>query len=148
MSQQSLNSLAPEFMHNRYDNSSKAYCGEYNHMDKKMSPEDYQRFCKKMSEKERCHENAKACEECKEVVKCEDPCEKSCFDMGWLGLLLLWFIVFTVLFWLIYYSLNPAAMQNEDGTVNTGKVLLASIISSIILVIIIWLIKSCIDYSR
>lgn len=61
---------------------------------------------------------------------------------GWLGALILWFIIFTVLFWLIYYSLKPGFVLNADGDVDTGKVLLASVISSLILVIIIWLIKA------
>lgn len=119
-----------------------------------MSADDYRRYCNKMSEIERCQERAKCCNEppvCPEV-KCADPCADPCattsyFDFGWLGMLLLWFIIFTVLFWLIYYSLNPAFVQNEDGSINTSTVLLASIISSLILVIIIWVIFSCVKYS-
>ena len=120
----------------------------------KMNQDDYRRYCNKMGEIERCQERAKCCNEppvCPEVVKCEtDPCSTtSYFDMGWLGMLLLWFIIFTVLFWLIFYSLNPAFVQNENsGDVNTGKVLLASIVSSIILVIVIFLIYSCVNHCR
>ena len=60
----------------------------------------------------------------------------------WLGTLVLWFIIFTVLFWLIYYSLKPNfVLQKQTTQIDTGKVLLAAIVSSIILVIIVWLIK-------
>src|SRR5437763_807230 len=115
---QPLNPLAPDYA-NRYN--------------KQMSSDDYSRYCKKMGEIERCKERAVCCNEpapCEE--KCVDPCEKSYFDFGWLGMLLLWFIIFTVLFWLIFYSLNPAFVQNEDGSVNTSKTLLAAIIASLI----------------
>ena len=59
-----------------------------------------------------------------------------------LGALLLWFVIFTVLFWLIYYSLKPSfVLQNNSDQVDTAKVLLASVISALILVIIVWLIR-------
>lgn len=142
MSQQSLNSLAPDFMsHSMYMKEMGMGCGP-----EKLSPEDYKRWCKKMAELEKCKIKAAECAEpecC--PVECEEPCKKSCFDMGWLGALLLWFIIFTVLFWLIFYSLRPSWVLNPDGSVNTGKVLLISIIAAIILVIIIWLIRACIS---
>jgi hypothetical protein len=129
---QSLNPLAPD------------YRGYKDH----MSPDDYKRWCKKMGEVERCKERAACCNEpVVEVVKCEDPCNKSYFDFGWLGMLLLWFIIFTVLFWLIYYSLNPSFVQEESGNVNPSKVLISALISSIVLCLIIWIIKACIEYS-
>jgi len=142
---QALNSLAPEFM-NKYDNTfQRSYMDkEVNHH---LSPEDYKRWCNKKAEMERCGQQLKECNtDCKEP--CEDPCDKSeGFGMGWLGILILWFIIFTVLFWLIFFSLKPDWALNQDGTVNTGKVLLAAIVAAILLVIIIWLIKSCIEYS-
>ena len=138
MSQQTLNSLAPEFM-NKYD---RTFMSDKHHEDK-LSPEDYKRWCHKMAEIKKCNEKVKDCIECDAPVECE----KSAFTMGWLGMLLLWFIIFTVLFWLIFYSLKPAWALNADGSVNTGKVLLAAVVSSIILVIVIWLIKSCIECS-
>lgn len=78
--------------------------------------------------------------------KCDDPCAKDARSQdagwGWLGALILWFIVFTVLFWLIYYSLKPSfVLQSGTNQVDTAKVLLAAVISSLILVIVIWLIK-------
>lgn len=133
---QTLNPLAPDYA-NRYS--------------KQMSPEDYARYCKKRGEIERCQDRANCCNEpvvpvCED--KCADPCgEKSYFDLGWLGMLLIWFIIFTVLFWLIYYSLNPTFLQSEDGQQNTSKILLASIISSLILVLVVWIIFSCVKYS-
>lgn len=116
-----------------------------------LANDDYQRYCNKMKEMECCEEKMRECKECVVEEPCADPCADPCkttstFDMGWLGMLLLWFIIFTVLFWLIFYSLQPSWVLNADGTVNTGKVLLAAIVSAIILVIIIWLIKSCISH--
>ncbi len=104
-------------------------------------------FVNKYENRKECAEEYKKRE--KTEIECEpvEPCNDS-FGFGWLGVLILWFIIFTVLFWLIFYSLAPSWTLNQDGTINTGKVLLASIIAAIILVIIIWLIKSCIDYSR
>lgn len=77
----------------------------------------------------------------------KDPCApKASYGWGWLGALILWFIIFTVLFWLIYYSLKPTfVLQNDSNQVDTAKVLLAAVISALILVIIIWLIKAAIN---
>jgi len=88
---------------------------------------------------------------CVKKVECKkpsDPCGGG-YDMGygwgWLGALILWFIVFTVLFWLIFYSLKPAfVLQNDSNQVDTAKVLLAAVIAALILVIIIWLIKAAV----
>lgn len=71
--------------------------------------------------------------------------QKSLYSWTWLGAILLWFVIFTVLFWLIYYSLKPAfVLQNDSNQIDTAKVLLASVISALILVIIIWLIRMAI----
>jgi len=89
----------------------------------------------------------KPCEDpCKKVDPC-DPCaaEKQHYmhhGWGWLGALILWFIIFTVLFWLIYYSLKPGfVLQSGTNQVDTAKVLLAAVITSLVVVIVIWLIK-------
>jgi uncharacterized BrkB/YihY/UPF0761 family membrane protein len=64
----------------------------------------------------------------------------------WLGAALLWFIVFTVLFWLVYYSLKPSYVLEDDGQVDTAKVLLAAVITAILLLIIVWLIKLALSW--
>lgn len=89
-------------------------------------------------------------EECPKKPECKKPCETPCsssgYGWGWLGALILWFIIFTVLFWLIYYSLKPSfVLQTDSNQVDTAKVLLAAVISALILVIIIWLIKAAIS---
>lgn len=93
-------------------------------------------------------------EECpKKVVECPKPCPKPCdpcastgYGWGWLGALILWFIIFTVLFWLIFYSLKPSfVLQSDSNQVDTAKVLLAAVIAALILVIIIWLIKAAVS---
>lgn len=131
---QSLNALAPD---NKYERMGKS----------DLSPEDYKRWCRKMKEMEKCKSKEMEYEPLEEVRE-EIREEESSFGLGWLGILILWFIIFTVLFWLIFYSLKPNWAINPDGTINTGKILLAAIVASIILVIIIWLIYSCICYSR
>ena len=82
-----------------------------------------------------------------ERTQCDKPCaiKSECdkdYGWGWLGVLILWFIIFTVLFWLIFYSLKPGfVLQSDSNQVDTAKVLLASVIASLILVILIWLIR-------
>lgn len=100
----------------------------------------------------------KPCEQSCEVPKpCEqpcakpDPCSKPCrsrnlYMWDWLGAALLWFIVFTVLFWLVYYSLKPSYVLEDDGQVDTAKVLLAAVITAILLLIIVWLIKLALSW--
>lgn len=75
--------------------------------------------------------------------KCVDPCAKSMgYGWGWLGSLILWFIIFTVLFWLVFYSLKPPfVMESGTDQVDTTKVLLAAVVAALILVLIVWLIK-------
>lgn len=64
------------------------------------------------------------------------------YTWTWLGALLLYFVIFTVLFWLVYYSLKPSfVLQNDSNQIDTAKVLLAAVVSSFILVIIIWLVR-------
>lgn len=77
---------------------------------------------------------------------CADPCQKTASGWSWLGALVLWFVVFLVLFWLIYFSVKPSfVMQTDSNQVDTAKVLLAAVITSLIVVIIIWLIKAAIS---
>lgn len=61
---------------------------------------------------------------------------------GWAAALILFFVIFVVLFWLIFYSLKPSFVLNSQGNIDNAKVLLASVIAALILVIIIWIIKS------
>ncbi|HSW75827.1 MAG TPA: hypothetical protein VLG50_02190 [Candidatus Saccharimonadales bacterium] len=142
MSQQSLNSLAPDFV-NKYDRPFMDKAEMSHHFDGKMSKEDYHRWCKRRAAEMDCEKRMEDCN----VEPCVEPCETSCFGMGWLGVLILWFIIFTVLFWLIFYSIKPSWATNPDGSVNTSKILLAALLSALVLIIIIWLIKACIDYS-
>ena len=96
--------------------------------------------------------NAPACCPPKKVAhkaKCDDGCGTDYMHgWGWLGTLILWFIVFTVLFWLIFYSLKPSfVLQSGTTQVDTAKVLLASVIAALILIVIIWLIKAAVTRS-
>ena len=87
------------------------------------------------------------------VIVSQSLCPKrpACCHQGqwaWLGTLVLWFIVFTVLFWLIYFSLKPSfVLQDDSNQVDTAKVLLAAVASSLILILIIWIIKAVIEMS-
>lgn len=76
----------------------------------------------------------------------QPTCATGSNDMGcwaWLGSAVLTFIVLTVIFWLIYYSLHPSFVTTPGigaFDVDTAKVLLAAVLSALILLIIIWLI--------
>lgn len=61
---------------------------------------------------------------------------------GWLGTLVLWFLVFAVLFWILIFSFAPGFVLNEDGKINTGKVLLSAVIAALVLIIIVWIVKA------
>jgi hypothetical protein len=82
--------------------------------------------------------------------KSEHDCTNKCgcdmgYKWGWLGALILWFIIFTVLFWLIFYSLHPPFVLHPSTTqIDTAKVLLSAVIAALILVILVWLIKAAI----
>jgi hypothetical protein len=86
-----------------------------------------------------------------QVMECHTK-KKGCQDnmrgWGWLAFLIVWFIVFTVIFWLIFYSLRPSwVLQPGTNNVDMGRVLLASVVAAIILILIIWLIKVLINAS-
>jgi len=79
---------------------------------------------------------------CPKKRGCNNVYESYSCGWGWIGAMILWFIIFTVLFWLIYYSLKPAfVLQTDSNQVDTAKVLLAAVLSSLFLEIIIWLVK-------
>jgi len=61
---------------------------------------------------------------------------------GWLGTLVLWFLVFAVLFWILIFSFAPGFVLNDNGQINTGKVMLSAVIAALILIIIVWIIKA------
>lgn len=129
-------------MKNRLENSMKFYGG--NKMDKKGCEVSRVRVCKPLKE---CHEVVTTTHV--EKVPCDpcDPCEMDHHDhdhhhhgyssIGWA---VLWFIIIAVIVWLIIFSLKPSWALNEDGDVDTGKVLLASIVIALIIIIIIWII--------
>lgn len=132
-----LSSLAPEFVNRmpQLNMDYTQYVAPYNKPCLEACPEP-------------CPESCPIAEPC--PTDCSDPCgnkyPKSCTNLsygwGWLGTLILWFIVFTVLFWLIYYSLKPAfVLQPDTNEPDTAKVLLSAVISALILVVLIWLIR-------
>lgn len=97
-----------------------------------------------LPKKEECPPKKPACPEPCPKQEC-DPCKSSGYTWSWLGALVLWFVIFTLLFWLIYYSLQPSfVLQSDSNQVDTAKVLLAAVISALILVLIVWLIKMAI----
>lgn len=125
---------------NRIENSKKF--SDVHKMDKQGCEVSRVRVCKPLTE---CHEVVTT--KHVEKVPCDpcDPCETDHHDhhhhgyssIGWA---VLWFIIIAVIVWLIIFSLKPAWALNEDGDVDTGKVLLASIVIALIIVIIIWII--------
>lgn len=67
-------------------------------------------------------------------------------DQNW-GLYLVWFIVATLIIWIILYLLRPAFLQtrNPDGSytgnVDNGKAFGAAVVLALIIVLIIWLVR-------
>jgi hypothetical protein len=65
-----------------------------------------------------------------------------------IGGLLLWFFIIAVITWFILYMLKPEAIQKRNaagvatGEVDWGRLLIASIIIALIIVLFIWLIRS------
>ena len=110
-------------------------------MDKKGCEVSRVRVCKPLKE---CHEVVTTTHV--EKVPCDpcDPCETDHHGHGHgyssIGWAVLWFIIIAVIVWLIIFSLKPAWALDEDGNVDTGKVLLASIVIALIIVIIVWII--------
>jgi len=100
------------------------------------------RVCKPLRE---CHEVVTT--KHVEKVPCDpcDPCDDhhdhhhghGYSSLGWA---VLWFLIIAVIVWLIIFSLKPAWALNEDGDVDTGKVLLASIVLALVIIIIVWII--------
>jgi hypothetical protein len=101
------------------------------------------RVCKPLKE---CYD--KVTETRMEQVPCDpcDPCDSHVqhhhhgHGYGAIGWAVLWFLIIAVIVWLILFSLRPAWAVDEDGNVDTGKVLLASIVIALIIVIIVWII--------
>jgi hypothetical protein len=65
---------------------------------------------------------------------------------GW-GAYVLWFIIIAVITWFILYSLRPTWVQQTtngtpNGQVDAGRVLLWSVVIALIVVLIVWLIRS------
>lgn len=86
-----------------------------------------------------------------EIMDCVTGCKKTKKEKTWewLARVILWFIFFTVLFWLIYYSIKPSFVtQPETNQVDTAKVLLYAVISSILLIILVWIIKYIVDWRK
>lgn len=61
------------------------------------------------------------------------------------GVYLVWFIVATLIIWIILYLLRPAFLQtrNPDGSytgqVDTGKALGAAVVFGLLIVLLVWL---------
>ena len=63
---------------------------------------------------------------------------------GAVGSLIVWFFVIFVASWLVLYALKPSILLKKDSReIDTGKVLLAAAIISLVIIILIWLIKGC-----
>jgi hypothetical protein len=73
----------------------------------------------------------------------EDMCETTHYWSGmwnFLGKVLLWFIIITIFAWLIYYSLKPGFVKDPDTEeLSTSRLLLASVLTGLCFIVIIWL---------
>lgn len=59
------------------------------------------------------------------------------------GALIVWFVIIFIITWLILYGVKPDIVMNKDtNQVDIGKLILSAVVISLIIIIIIWLIKS------
>ena len=63
-------------------------------------------------------------------------------------MLVLWFLVLSVLFWLIYFSLKPPFVLNGDNQLDAGLLFIAALLSAFVLELIVLFIKWLIGYYR
>lgn len=135
---------------NRTKNQLEKTMRAFDRGDKKVCGEKRFRVCRPVHE---CHEVVTT--QHIEKVPCDpcDPCDNMHMDhhdhhehhghgygyssIGWA---VLWFIIIAVIVWLIVYSLRPNWALNDDGELDTGKILLASIVIALIIVIVLYII--------
>jgi len=61
---------------------------------------------------------------------------------GWIGSLIIYFVIFVIIFYLVYLSLAPPfVLDSNTNEVDNAKVLLSSVISSLIIIVVVWLIR-------
>jgi hypothetical protein len=63
------------------------------------------------------------------------------YEWNWLSDLIFYFFFFFVILWIILYSLSPPLLQNTLGQVDTAKVLIASLIITLIIVVALGILK-------
>lgn len=66
---------------------------------------------------------------------------------GWFGTLLLWLIVLTMFFWLIFFTFPPAFVKEGD-VVSNSRCLLAGFVVALIIVIIVAIIMAIVGHRR
>jgi hypothetical protein len=54
---------------------------------------------------------------------------------------MLWFAVFTVIFFLLFVALRPDPVLQPDGSIDLAKALLIAILAALVIILFIWLIK-------
>jgi hypothetical protein len=79
-------------------------------------------------------------------IDISSPCDTDSWRP--LAVLLLWFLVFTLLFWLIYVSVKPEFVLTSDDQVDGWAALLAAAITALIVEVVVLLIKFAISYRR
>lgn len=80
-------------------------------------------------------------------TKTEEKVYKKQENKRWsqLAAFILWLIVLTIVFWLIFYSLAPTfVLQSDANDVDLSKVLFYSFIFALIILIFVWVIKLCV----
>lgn len=62
---------------------------------------------------------------------------------GGIGAGIFWFIVVAVILYLILYSTKPSLLRNSSGDADPAKVLIASLFIALLVVIILWILRTC-----
>lgn len=94
------------------------------------------------------HKNMPACKSV-ETLAYDDEMPQTCgYGMGGFGNFVLWFVIIFVIIWFIMWLTKPAAVQtrNPDGSltgnIDAGKVLVASLVIALIIIVLVWLFRS------
>lgn len=79
----------------------------------------------------------------------ENTCQNNIngYEWNWLSDLIFYFFFFFVILWIILYSLSPPLLQNTLGQVDTAKVLVASLILTLAIVVLLGILKYVVGQS-
>lgn len=61
---------------------------------------------------------------------------------GSVGAMFVWLFMIFIVIWFVLFSFRPPQVLNCDGEIDTGKIVLLSLIPALVIVLLIWVFKS------